>query len=297
MQGTLFGVKLARAGHSVTLIARGDRAAELRQSGARIENLDSRERIDIALPVLDSIPPGMEGGVCLVTLRHDQVADALPMLAASKIKRIVFLFNQASGTENLRAAVGVERAVLAFPGFAGGLHQGVDQYVEIPQQPTVVENQARDILRLFRSAGLRSRSISDMDSWLRRHAVFVTVISGALCESGIDAQELARHTDRLRDMILAIREGWKALDLTGVRPAPFMLRAIIEFVPLPLAVLYWRRLFASPRGELYFARHLRNAASEMQSLARDIASQVGSAPVPHLSKLYAALAGRKVSRG
>ena len=297
MQGTLFGVKLARAGHGVTLIARGARAAELRRAGARIENLDSRERIDIALPVLDAIPTAMDAEVCLVTLRQDQAADALPMLAASKIKRIVFMFNQAAGAGKLRATISPERAVLAFPGFAGGLHEGVDQYVEIPQQPTVVESQAKDILHLFRSAGLRCRPVADMDSWLRRHAVFVTAISGALCESGIDPQELARHGDRLRGVILATREGWKALDWAGVRPAPFMLRTIIEFVPLPLAVLYWRRLLASSRGELYFARHLRNATREMQSLARDIATQLNPAMCPHLSRLYAALADCEMSHG
>ena len=40
---------------------------------------------------------------------------------------------------------------------------------------------APDIVALFRAAGIRVRSIKDMDAWLRRHAVFITAISGALC--------------------------------------------------------------------------------------------------------------------
>jgi hypothetical protein len=38
VQGTLYGVRLARAGHDVTLIARGKRVEELRQRGAVIED-------------------------------------------------------------------------------------------------------------------------------------------------------------------------------------------------------------------------------------------------------------------
>jgi ketopantoate reductase len=39
VQGTLYAVRLARAGHDVTLIARGARAAELHAQGAVIEEL------------------------------------------------------------------------------------------------------------------------------------------------------------------------------------------------------------------------------------------------------------------
>jgi ketopantoate reductase len=38
MQGTLYGVRLASAGHRVILVARGQRAAELRRRGAVIEH-------------------------------------------------------------------------------------------------------------------------------------------------------------------------------------------------------------------------------------------------------------------
>ena len=36
VQGTLYGVRLARTGHCVTLIARGRRLEELRERGAAI---------------------------------------------------------------------------------------------------------------------------------------------------------------------------------------------------------------------------------------------------------------------
>ncbi len=52
VQGTLFGVRLARAGHSVTLVARAKRAAELRAQGAAIRNAITGEAILCISPYL-----------------------------------------------------------------------------------------------------------------------------------------------------------------------------------------------------------------------------------------------------
>ena len=65
---------------------------------------------------------------------------------------------------------------------SGGIENNVDHFVEISEQATAVEASAPGIVALFRAAGIRIRSIKDMDAWLRRHAVFITAISGALCK-------------------------------------------------------------------------------------------------------------------
>jgi hypothetical protein len=68
------------------------------------------------------------------------------------------------------------------------------------------------------------------------------------------------------------------------------LRAIFRWVPLPLAARYWARLFASPRGEYYFARHARHAPQEMAALAADVRALVPEAQIPHWRRLSAAIA-------
>src|ERR1700729_1079733 len=92
VQGTVFGVRLAQKGHNVTLIARPDRARQLRQVGAAIENLETSETTTTFLPVLESLPPTCAADLCLVTVRREQIAAVLPDLArATAIRRIVFL--------------------------------------------------------------------------------------------------------------------------------------------------------------------------------------------------------------
>ena len=66
VQGTLYAVRLARAGHDMTVIARGTRAAELRRQGAIIEEaLNSRTDI-LQLPIIERLSPGVQADVCLV---------------------------------------------------------------------------------------------------------------------------------------------------------------------------------------------------------------------------------------
>ena len=181
VQGTVFAVRLAQAGHAVTLIARPERAAELHNSGAAIQDLKTLQSSTLALPILERLPLDLAADVCLVTVRREQIEAVLPALAAAtQIPRIVFLVNHANGSEALVASLGRSLVVLAFPGIAGEREGGIVRYIDIPQQRTVVDRSAPDILALFREAGIAAQPVRDMDAWLQRHAVFITAIAGSL---------------------------------------------------------------------------------------------------------------------
>ena len=291
VQGTVFGVRLAERHNNVTLIARKDRAEQLRQSGATIQNIETSETTTTFLPVLESLPSSCSADLCLVTVRREQIATVLPdLVRATAIRRIVFLVNHANGSESLFADLGRSRTVIAFPGIAGtGSECGIVRYVEIPRQSTAVESGAPDVVSLFRQADLRVDAISDMDSWLRRHAVFITAIVGALYGNGCDAGRLARNRGAVRGFILAAREGWAALDAKGAPSAPLALRTILCWVPLRFSVEYWCKLLASSRGDLYFAGHARHAPREMESLAADVRTFVSEMQAPRLYELLGAV--------
>lgn len=290
VQGTFYGVQLALAGHLVTLIARDGRAAELRSQGAAIEHALSGHRSHQQLPVVEDLNPSIQADVCLVTVRREQLESVLPAIAAARgIDRVVFMVNHACDSTRLFAVLERRRVVLGFPCVAGGIENGVCRYVDVKEQPTALEASARDIAKLFRTAGLKVTLVADMESWLRRHVIFVTAVSGALYEVAGDAHRLASDKNRVRRLILAIREGWMGLDRCSVAPAPLALRAIFQWVPLTVAVRYWSRLLDSPRGEYYFARHARHAAREMEALAADIRALIPVGTAPLLRELYCAI--------
>jgi ketopantoate reductase len=288
VQGTVFAVRLALAGHHVTLISRPARARELRDAGVTIQNAETSRIYTKVLPVLESLPPDFFADICLVTVRREQIQTVLACLAeAIAIPRVVFLGNHAYCSDNLLAILGCSRAVLAFPGIAGYSGGGMIRYVEIPQQHTVVDKRAQDVASLFRGAGFRVDRVRDMDAWLKRHAVFITAIAGALYESDCDARLLAQNAEAVGRFIVGVGEGWAAQDRKGVGPAPLALRAIMCWVPLRLSAIYWSRLLASPGGDLYFARHVRHAPAEMASLADDVRSFLCENEALELKRLLA----------
>jgi hypothetical protein len=232
----------------------------------------------------------LRADICLVTVRREQIKAVLPGLAeAVAIPRVVFLGNHSYCPDNLLAIPGCPRVVLAFPGIAGYRDDSMIRYVNIPQQHTAVEERAQDVASLFRGAGFRVDPVRDMEAWLRRHAVFITAIAGALYESDCDACLLAQNLEAVRRLIVGVREGWTAQDCKGIGAAPLALRTIICWVPLRLSAIYWSRLLASPRGDLYFARHARHAPAEMASLADDVRKSICENDAPELIKLLASI--------
>ncbi len=283
VQGTVYAVRLAAAGHQVTLLAHPERAAQLRQGGASIQDLNTLRTSTKMLPVLDALPPGFNADLCMVTVRREQLETALADLVhASGIPRIVLMVNHANGSDHIRQLLGTSRTVLAFPGIAGDRHGNLIRYLDIPQQHTVVEQHAHDIIALLREAAFPIDTVRDMDAWLMRHAVFITAMAGALYENACDAARLANDPATVRRFILAVRQGWAAQDRRQVAPAPLALRSIMSRVPLPISVMYWRRLLASPRGDIYFARHTRHAPAEMAALAQDLRASLDASEAPDL---------------
>src|SRR5580704_7063037 len=125
VQGTLYGVRLACAGHDVTLIARGKRVEELRQRGAVIEDALNARTVRMQLPITERLTSEMHADLCLVTIRREQINEVLPdLVTASAIGRIVFMVNHANGSEQMFNALGRARVVQAFPGAAGSVEGG-----------------------------------------------------------------------------------------------------------------------------------------------------------------------------
>jgi 2-dehydropantoate 2-reductase len=292
VQGTVFAVRLAMAGHQVTLVSRAERARQLNAGGAAIQDVTTFRTWTKQLPVLERLPADLAADMCLVTVRREQLESVLPQLAqATAIPRIVFLVNHAHGSQELLTVLGRSRVVLAFPGVAGACERNIARYLDIPQQHTAVEEGARDVVSLFREAGFPVDPVADMDAWLQRHAVFITAMAGALYENDGDALRLARNFITLRRLLVGVREGWAAQDRKRLRPAPFALRAIMCWVPLWLAARYWSRLLASDRGEIYFAKHTRHAPAEMAALANDVRGFLRQGEAPELQRLFASIDG------
>ena len=291
--GQIYGGRLAQAGHDVTFLAHGRTLESLRARGVALRTAGATSQT--AVRVVDSPREEPVPDVILVTVRRDQVEDAIPAIADLPARRVVFLLNLPGDLDAVRERVGAHRTVFAFPGVGGRREaDGTIDYVEVPQQKTTVERRGLEapIVELLTSAGFPVDVTSDMAGWLETHAVFVTAMSAAILACGGDSVALADDPVQLAAMVAGIREGFRALDRNGVNVTPAPLKLLFTAVPRFAAMRYWRKQLRGPLGTVAIAPHVRaSRETELPMLCADVRRLVaGAGPVPHLERLLDAVA-------
>jgi hypothetical protein len=117
--------------------------------------------------------------------------------------------------------------------------------------------------------GDRQRARSEAAASQLGHAAFVVPVAFGPYRVGVDATRLAADRATMRLMVLATRETFTAVQETGNNQIPTNLR-ILYCLPTVFVVAYWRRVLASPRGELWFGAHSRAAPEGMRSMAQEL---------------------------
>jgi 2-dehydropantoate 2-reductase len=166
--GSTFAFHLAKAGHEVTVIARGQRLEQLSRASAITKTSGESAPVQVA-PALD---PTIDFELVLVTVLAPQVDAVLPALKESRARKVMFMFNTFEPLARLRDAVGAERFSFGFPAVLATLEDGklTSAIVTVGQITTVTDPQRAEI---FTKAGIQSVVHPDMESWLRTHAAFI----------------------------------------------------------------------------------------------------------------------------
>jgi 2-dehydropantoate 2-reductase len=299
--GSLYAGQLHAGGHRVTVLARGDRLSELRQYGLVLQDIIGGGRVVTQIETAERIAAGDQYDIALVTVRRDQLASAVPELAASpSIPNLLFMLNNPTGAEALAEALGRDGVLLGFPGAGGTRDRHVIQYALIPQQPTTLGemdgqpcSRLREIKSALETSGFPTRISRHMDAWLKAHAFFVTAVSGAIYLTGGDCRRLSEDDELLALMANGVREGFSAVRALGPIVTPFALRVLFS-LPKPFIIYYWRKFFRAEMADYVFGRHARTASSEMRAIANDCRTILATTGIaaPALRRLYDAIDDR-----
>lgn len=203
--GSAFAFHLARAGHDVTLVARGNRLEALREEGAIVSVDGTRAPVRVTA-ALDLATPY---DLVLVTVLAHQVDALLPELKASAAKTVLFMFNTFDRIERLRDEVGADRFAFGFPSMAAFLVDGkLRSTVNGPGMVTTLSS-AR-WAEVLKQAGLPTEVEPDMNSFLRSHVAFVVPLMAAAQltwqrSANLSWAEAARLTDALVEALEVVR--------------------------------------------------------------------------------------------
>lgn len=274
--GSLYAARLQASGHAVTLLARGQRLADLRQHGLVLEEASSGERQVFPVTVIERLDPREDYDYVLVVVRKNQAAGVIADLKINcRAENLVFIYNNAAGPYDLVEAFGPRRILLGFPGAGGERLEHVVRYqlASANVQPTTLGEldgslspRLERLAAAFIAAGLPAVVSRNMDAWLKTHVALVSPIANALYLAGGSNYRLADTRDGLVLMVRAVKEGLMVLQALEIPIEPAGYRNLL-WLPEPLLVVVLSRTMRSARAELAMARHANAARDEMTQLA------------------------------
>ena len=111
---------MRQGGHTISLLAREQRLAELREHGIILEGFLTRVRTVTRVSVVEQLTPTDAYDLILIIMRKNHALHILPMLAANtETPHILFLMNNVAGPDKLIEALGAERVKIGFLASAG----------------------------------------------------------------------------------------------------------------------------------------------------------------------------------
>ena len=264
---------LFRAGKDVTLFARGNWAAEIKQNGLRIKDKFSPRTSVSRIPVVTALVPDAAYDVIFVALRYTQLDTVLDTLRTNRTKNIVFVGNNVQARA-LAAALPEKNVLFAFALSAG--HREPDRVVSIDlkkitigQLPDTASNKQL-IGQIFCGTKYKVAYEPNMEDYLLCHAAFVMPAAFACYKTDGDLKKLRRNTVYLGRVIDANIEGYRAIRNAGHDILP---KADADFESekyRKTCLRFFKLMCATSLGKLCASDHAMNAIDEMSALNRDI---------------------------
>jgi 2-dehydropantoate 2-reductase len=302
--GSVYAARLKTAGHNVSLLARGQRAISLRTHGIQLEDASTGRRTTTQISVVEHLAPTDSYDVVLVAVRLDQLHSVLPILAANhQVPTLLFLLNNPAGMRQFEQ-LDPQRVVAGFPA-VGGVRKGdVVHYMAFRQVPTMlgeadgrVTPRLRQLAAIFKQAGFTVQLSSDMQAWLKTHAIMDMGIITTVMMTGRKSVLLAQSRRNVAMLVQAIREGLLALRALGTPLTPFYLTVLFLWLPRWITVILLQSLLRTRLSTLGIDAHFDDGIEEIhqieeiRQMAQEIMAQLRSSPLatPTLKRLMEAL--------
>ena len=264
---------LFRAGKDVTLLARGNWAAEIKQNGLRVKDKFSPRTSVSRIPVVTKLAPDAQYDVIFVVLRYTQLDSALDTLRENQTKNIVFVGNNVR-PRALAAALPGKNVLFAFALSAG--HRESDRMVSIDLKIITVgqlsgaASNAGLIGEIFRGTKYKVVYEPNMEDYMLCHAAFVMPAAFACYKTDGNLKKLRGNTTYLNRLIDANIEGYRAIKNAGHEILP---KADADFESKKYrktCLRFFKLMCATSLGKLCASDHAMNATDEMSALNRDI---------------------------
>jgi 2-dehydropantoate 2-reductase len=290
---------LCRAGHEVTITARGEWKKTLEAQGLVIHHRLQRKTTTDFPTVIETVDPSLPYDVVFAVMQHQQLWAILNDLAALNTSRVVLVGNNLSASkmeEEILHRSSVPKTV--FFGFQGTAGTRETTYLECVRwnggeltvgglHRALTEEEKNFFTTLFAGTKYRLRWEEDMESWYRCHLALILPIAYLCYRTGCDLRKATRvQRKRLLD---AAGEGYALLQHIGVPIRPAGEEAYYgsgkkRFIGAAMMFVIEK----TSLGKLCASDHCRHAVAEMESLDKawmELCAQAPDFPMPNWNAL------------
>jgi 2-dehydropantoate 2-reductase len=274
--GSVYAGKLAFAGYQISVLARNERLAALEFNGLLLSE-NGCETVKANVIIISELKPNDIYDYIFVTLRKDQVKDALHILSQNQSKNFVFMVNTASGYADWIDEMGIERVIPAFPGAGGKIENGIVYYSltskfiqpttlgEIDGKPT---QRISELFEILKDAGFATSISQKMDSWQKSHVAMVCPFAFGIYFDGGNNYTFSKNKAAIIQMNQALKEAFSFLKKSGIGIEPSKLN-IFRLAPLWTLNLVMSFVFNTKWAETVISNHALAARGEMEMLFND----------------------------
>ncbi|MBI5009545.1 MAG: ketopantoate reductase family protein [Bacteroidia bacterium] len=275
--GSTFGGLMSVAGYDVTLLARNSRLKELKEKGLLMQKSNQNKVSRVSVNIISELSEDDIFDIVFVTLRKDQVVQALPALSRNKSRNFVFMVNNPSGYKEWTNALGYERVIPAFPGSGGKIENGIVHYQIVSKfiQPTTLgelngtkSTRIIHLKEILSSSGFPVTVSRNMDAWQKTHVAMVGPLGDVIYYDGGNNYTVAKNKSAIEQMNLALKENFVFLHKSGIGIEPLNL-SFFKVAPLWMLNFTMKFAFNTKWAETVISNHALNARNEMKVISTE----------------------------
>lgn len=274
--GSIYAGKLSLSGHNVSVLARNKRLEELKVNGLLLAE-NGKKTIKINVSVISELKTDDIYDYIFVTLRKNQLKEALQILSQNQSKNFVFMVNTASGYFDWIEKIGIERFIPAFPGAGGKVENGLVYFSltsRFVQATTLGEIDGKasprivKLVEILRNAGFSTTISKRMDTWQKSHVAMVCSLAYGIYFDGGNNYSFSKNKRAIVQMNKALKEAFDFLKKSGIGVEPSKLN-IFRIAPLWTLNLVMSFVFNTKWAETVISNHALAARDEMEMLFND----------------------------
>ncbi|MHB1392979.1 MAG: ketopantoate reductase family protein [Clostridia bacterium] len=273
--GSIYAVKLLKAGYAVTMYARSRRLDELQENGLAFQNPDTNKVEKADVKIISTLSDDDFYDFIFVTVRYEQIEATLSGIKSNCSKNIVTMVNNPFGYDKWEEIIGMDRLIPAFPGAGGKIENGVLYYKLTSRlvQPTTFGELSGErsyrIIRLskvLKSGGFPISICNHMDTWQKSHLAMVIPMANSIYFDGGNNYTTAQNKEAIHNMSMSLKENFDFLKAAGISITPLKLN-VFSLCPVWLLNIIFKHLYSSKFSETLISNHALNAKPEMGLLS------------------------------